>query len=166
MRRLLIATMTAVALTVPMLAQADEDAGTPKLTIEEFCQQSRKLRVEVVQIRTREWLKRVNTMKAACVVGFVKTGAFRVEPDRISPEMKADVRCPKGPPPGETKESVWNVLSLFLDPPVLTDERITIGNSMDMMNARCVTQDVAIGLELTPLLNDRPALQRILAWKP
>ena len=69
---------------------------------------------------------------------------------------------------GETKESVWAVLSLFLEQAPATDETITVGEqTLDDANEKCIEIDAAQGLVLRGILvNNVAALRRILAWKP
>lgn len=160
--RILLAVAVAISPTLALAA----DAGAPRLSDDDLCVRSRTLRVESVQLVTRRWLARIDAMKAACSVAWVKTGAVKVADGRVSPEQRGDVKCPKGPPPGETKESVWSVLSLFLAEPVFTDERISIGDeTLDGANERCEALDTSQGVVLRPLVNDLPALRRIVAWK-
>lgn len=103
----------------------DSDAGTAKLPDSEYCKRTRPPRVQAVQSRTREWLKRLASMRAACTVA------------------------------------------------PLTDEVMAVGpigpyqdTLIDDSNVRCISFDAAVGLALRPLVNDEPALRRILAWKP
>ncbi len=166
MRLLPILALT-TCMMIPTLATAGDDAGAPKVPLPEFCQQSRATRLPIVQILTRKWLRRVADLKAACSARWVKTGAASVKGGRVSPEMRGDVQCPKGLPPGETKESAWTVLSLFLEDAPLTDELITSGNpATEGYNEKCASFDAAEGLVLRVVVNDRPGLQRILAWTP
>ena len=167
MRIGLVVAVMVGCVVLPTLGRADEDAGAAPLSDAEACRRSRPPRVEAVQLRTKQWLKRIADMRAACTVGWTKSGAFTAHGNRIAPEIVADVKCPKGPPQGETKESVWNVLSLFLEGEPPTDERMTTGEQfVDDFNVRCVSQDAESGLVLQPLVSDLPALRRVVAWKP
>ena len=167
MRSRIVIVAMVVACLVPSIGNAEEDAGAPKLSESEYCRRTRPPRVESVQIRTREWLKRLADMRTACTAGWVKTGAVIVDGKRVYPEKKGDVKCPKGPPPGETKESVWAALSLFLEDAPSTDETMTVRNAeLDAANERCVAPDAASGVVLRGILvNDLPGLRKILAWK-
>lgn len=72
-----------------------------------------------------------------------------------------------GPPAGETKQAVWDVLSLFLEGTNPTDELITTAHEGgDDLAASCEAADVPAGLTLRVLVTDLPGLRRILAWKP
>ncbi len=168
MRTGLVLAMVVACVAVPALGRADDErADAGALTEAQACKATRPARVEAVQVRTRQWLKRIADMRAACTVAWIKTGAFTVHGNRVAPEQKGDVKCPKGPPAGETKESVWNVLSLFLAEPEVTDEAMTSGEQfVDDFNVRCLTFDAEQGLVLRPLVSDMPALRKILAWKP
>jgi hypothetical protein len=169
MRTGLLMAVVVVACVVPSMGRADEDAGAPKTSDAEYCRKTRTPRVESVQISTRRWFKRLDAMRAACTVRWVKTGAVTVQGSRVAPEMRGDVQCPKGPPAGETKESVWAALSLFLEQAPLTDEVMEVGEvgaGIDAANVRCVAIDAEDGITLRPPVNDTAALRRILAWKP
>ncbi len=133
----------------------------------EFCAATRAPRVQASQLAAKVWLARVASLKSACKASWVKTGAITLSSGRASPELRGDVACLKGPPPGETLESAWAVLSLFLAEPVATDEVLTTGvDFLDGSDARCQAFDAAQGLSLTPIVNDMPAIRRLLSWKP
>ena len=50
----------------PAIGRAQRDAGATKTPLLEMCQKTRLPRVQAVQIRTKQWLARIDAMKAAC----------------------------------------------------------------------------------------------------
>ncbi len=166
-KRAVVMVLVVLGCSLPGLGHAD-DAGATAQSDTAFCRRTRAPRVEAVQVRTREWLKRLDAMRAACAVRWVRTGAVTVQAGRVAPEVRGDVQCPKGPPGGETQESVWAALSLFLPDAPVTDEVMVAGaggEAIDDANVRCTAVDTGDGIALRPLVNDLPALKRIMAWK-
>lgn len=162
------------------MAAAMEDKQRKKAEIErlqadnarrsaDWCDKHRPERATEAQTWAKKELALVKSAPAItgrCKLSDVKTGAAAVTKQgngwRVAPEVRDDVKCAGGPPPGVTLQDAYVVLVRKR----AGENDPSIADDIDAPPIDCRASDVAAGLVVDVHVSDAAGIAKLLAWKP